>query len=160
MPQQHPVLKMWQRLAGFPGGRWLFSRLLCLRVPYFATVRPVLTELAPFHAEARVRKRRRVQNHLGTVHVIAACNLAELVAGTMMEVSLPATHRWIPCGMETDYLQKATTDLYAVARLDPETEFGEAREIPVAVSVRDRHDREVVRARIRMWVTPRPDRRS
>jgi len=56
-----------------------------------------------------------VLNHIGTVHAIAMCNMAELAGGTMTEVTVPATHRWIPKGMTVEYLKKAETDLIAIA---------------------------------------------
>jgi len=49
------------------------------------------------------------------VHAIVLCNAAELVGGTMTDVSVPAGARWIPKGMTVAYLAKAKTDLTAVA---------------------------------------------
>ena len=54
-------------------------------------------------------------NHIGTVHAIALCNAAELVAGTMTDASIPAGTRWIPRGMTVEYLAKANGDVRAVA---------------------------------------------
>lgn len=45
-------------------------------------------------------------NHIGTVHAIAMCNMAELAGGTMTEVTVPSTHRWIPKGMTVEYLKR------------------------------------------------------
>ncbi len=149
------VLGMWQRLAGIPGGTRLFSRLVCLRAPYFGSIRPRFEALAPGRAVVTIRNRRRVQNHLKTVHAIAMCNMAELAAGVMSEVTVPATHRWIPKGMTVEYLRRAETDLTAEAVVDPATAFGVARELPVPVSVRDTQGQEVFRAVITMWVSPR-----
>jgi hypothetical protein len=39
--------------------------------------------------EVRIRDRRRVHNHIGTVHAIALCNLAELSAGVMTDATIP-----------------------------------------------------------------------
>ena len=58
-----------------------------------------------------MRKRRAVQNHIGTVHAIAMCNLAEMAAGTLTEISIPASMRWLPKGMQVQYLRKAETDV-------------------------------------------------
>lgn len=103
-----------------------------------------------------MRKRRRVKNHIGTVHAIAMCNLAELAAGTMMEASLPRSHRWIPKNMTVEYLKKAATDVRAVAALDPMPEFGQdATEIRVRVEVLDHHGDSVLEAFICMWVSLR-----
>ena len=94
-------------------------------------------------------------NHLGTVHAIAMCNMAELAAGIMAEATVPATHRWIPKGMTVEYLKKAGSDLRAVAELAAPPDFGPAAEMPVPVSVTDGSGEQVCRAVIRMWVSPR-----
>ncbi len=149
------ALSAWQRLSSFPGGKWLFSRVVCFRAPYFSTIRPVFVELRPGFASVRMTKRRRVQNHIGTVHAIAMCNLAELAAGTMTEVTVPASHRWIPKGMTVEYLARAETDLVAEATIDPVPRFDDSMEVPVIVRVTDAADCQVLNARIVMWVTPR-----
>jgi acyl-coenzyme A thioesterase PaaI-like protein len=155
MSKQSPALKAWKQLSGYPGGKWLFSKLLCLKAPYFGSIRPVFEVLEPGRCEVRVAKRRRVTNHLGTVHAIAMCNAAELAGGTMTEVSMPPTHRWIPKGMTVEYLRKAETDLRAVAALDPIPDFGEATELPVTVNVTDTRGETVFRAVITMWISPK-----
>ena len=101
-----------------------------------------------------MKKRRAVQNHIGTVHAIAICNLAEVAAG-MSEATTPPTHRWIPKGMTVEYLKKAGTDLVATATLRNEPIFAEAMELPIEVEVEDAAAVVVVRATISMWITPR-----
>ena len=56
-----------------------------------------------------------MHNHLGTVHAIALCNLAELSAGVMTDAAIPPDMRWIPKGMSVDYLKKAVGTLHGVA---------------------------------------------
>jgi acyl-coenzyme A thioesterase PaaI-like protein len=147
------ALKSWRTLSGTAFGRWLFSRLVCFRAPYFASIRPVFDVLEPGRAVARIRKRRAVTNHIGTVHAIAMANLCELVAGTVTEVSLPRSMRWIPRSMKIDYLAKAETDLTAEAALPPITP-GSAQDIAVPVTVTDRLGKAVVRAEITMYLSP------
>jgi len=101
-----------------------------------------------------MRKRRGVQNHIGTVHAIAMCNLAELAAGTLTEVSIPPSLRWLPKGMQVEYLKKAESDIEAVATL-PEVPDGPGREVPVTVELNDAAGVIVCRAVITMWVSPR-----
>jgi len=154
---QAKALSSWRSLSGTPLGRWLFSRIVCLKAPYFASIRPVFDVLEPGRAVARIRKRRAVTNHIGTVHAIAMANLCELVAGTVTEVSVPANMRWIPRGMKIDYLAKAETDLSGEATL-PSIPEGEARDIAVPVTVTDRAGTPVVRAEITMYLSPRGSR--
>lgn len=155
MSQVSFALSRWRTLSAKPGGKWLFSRLVCFRAPYFATIRPRFVELQPGLCRIRMPRRRAVLNHIGTVHAIAMCNLAELAAGTMTEVSIPGTHRWIPRGMQVDYVAKAETDLVATASWSPVPEFGAAVQMPVPVSVTNTGAQEVLRAIISMWVSPR-----
>ena len=153
------VLSMYRRFSRWPAGQWLFSRAVCLRAPYFATIAPRFTLLEPGRCEVRIPDRRRVHNHIGTVHAIALCNLAELSAGVMTEASLPATMRWIPKGMTVEYLKKARGTMHATATPDlPITESIDGYELPVSVRVRDPQGDEVFRARIAMWLSPKPPR--
>lgn len=149
------TLRVWQRLSRYPLGKWLFSRLVCLKAPYFGSIRPRFVELRPGHSEVRMNKRRGVKNHIGTVHAIAMCNLAEIAAGTMTEVSVPGTHRWIPRGMTVEYLEKACTHLRAVATLQVPERFAGPAELPVRVDVVDTGGTVVFRASIGMWITPK-----
>jgi acyl-coenzyme A thioesterase PaaI-like protein len=155
MGSQNQSIVMWQRLSRLPAGRWLFSRLVCRRAPYFATIRPRIVELRPGRCEVRIRKRRAVENHLGTVHAIAICNMAELAAGLASDATVPATHRWIPKGMTVEYLRKAGTNVRAVAELDLMPAPGPKAEVPVYVTAFDDSGESVFRATIRMWVSAR-----
>lgn len=145
----------WKRMSDWPGGKWAFSRLVCWKAPYFASIRPRFEVLRPGYCEVSMRRRRAVLNHIHTVHAIAMCNLAELAGGTMTDVTIPSTHRWIPKTMRVEYLAKAQTDLRAIAALDPIPAFGPAAELAVTVNVLDANDQTVFRAVISMWISPR-----
>jgi acyl-coenzyme A thioesterase PaaI-like protein len=149
------TLAIWQRFASKPGGKWAFSRLVCLKAPYFGSIHPRFEELRSGYCRIAIRKRRAVLNHIGTVHAIAMCNMAELAGGTMTEVSIPATHRWIPKGMSVEYLKKAATDLVAVATAESAPNGSGPGDYKVNVTVSDRSNEPVLRATITMWVTPR-----
>lgn len=150
------VLSLYRRFEPRPLGRWLFSRLVCWKAPYFAGIRPTLVSLEPGRGEATIRHRRRVTNHLGTVHAIALCNLAEFVGGLTTDASLPAGMRWIPKGMQVEYLKKARGTMRAIATPGFAPRAVDAGyELPVQVVVSDPEGSDVFRARISMWVSPR-----
>ncbi|BCL75578.1 DUF4442 domain-containing protein [Jeongeupia sp. HS-3] len=153
MARSSAILRLWQRCTGLPAGRWLFSRLVCFKAPYFGSISPRFTVLEPGRCELSIAKRRKVLNHIGTVHAIAMCNMAELAAGTMTDVTIPATHRWIPKGMSVEYLKKADTDLRAIATVTPPAAWDDGADLPVNVDVLDRAGQVVVRATITMWVS-------
>jgi acyl-coenzyme A thioesterase PaaI-like protein len=150
----NPALALWRRLEGLPLGKAAFSRIVCWKAPYFGSIRPRFEELRPGFARVSMRKRRAVTNHIGTVHAIAMCNVAELAAGTMTEVTVPPSMRWLPKGMAVEYLKKAETSVEAAASVGELAE-GPAREVPVSVEIRDRMGEVVCRAVITMWVSPR-----
>jgi acyl-coenzyme A thioesterase PaaI-like protein len=152
------VLSLYNRLTPLPAGRWLFCCLICLKAPYFASIAPRIESLAPNHGVATLRHRRRVTNHIGSVHAIALCNLAEFVGGLTCDVSIPPGMRWIPKGMTVEYLKKAMGTMRAVAT--PEfapTQAEAGYELPMRVEVTDTAGDVVFRARIAMWVSPKRD---
>jgi len=150
------VLSLYRRITRWPAGHWIFSRMVCLKAPYFATIAPRFVALEPGRCEVRIRDRRRVHNHIGTVHAIALCNLAELSAGVMTDVTIPAGMRWIPKGMNVEYLKKAAGTLHGVATPATAAHVSdEGHEWPVDVQVTDTTGEAVFRARVMMWVAPR-----
>ena len=154
------VLTMWNKVSPLPLGERLFSLLFAQKAPYFASIRPRFTVIEPNRAELVIPKRRRVHNHLGTIHAIALCNGLEAAMGALAEATIPADRRWIPKGMEVAYTAKATSDITCVAETDPEQWTGEAvpesgGDLPVRVrGVRD-DGTVVIEGVIRLWVTPR-----
>ena len=152
------VLELYTQATRLPQGQRIFSKLFALKAPYFGTVRPRFTDLRPNHAELVIRKRRRVQNHIGTVHVIAICNGLEAAMGALAEATVPPHKRWIPKGMEVSYTAKATSDITCSAETDPEQWTGDDPDVPVRVrAVRD-DGTVVVEGVIRLWVTEKPAR--
>jgi len=149
------VLHLYRKLGSTSLGRWLFSRLVCWKAPYFSSISPRVVALAPGRGEATLRHRRRVSNHLGTVHAIALCNLAEFIGGLTTDASIPDGMRWIPRGMSVDYLKKARGPMRAVASVPGVDQSSQAHELPVRVDVFDDAGEPVFRATIRMWVSPR-----
>ena len=150
------LLSLYRRMQRWPAGQWLFSRAVCFKAPYFASIAPRITVLQPGRCEARIAHRRRVSNHLGTVHAIALCNLAELAGGVMVDASLPPSMRWIPKGMRVEYRSKANGTMHAVATPDvPIVAADSGYELPVSVEIRDAREQVVFLASIAMWVSPR-----
>lgn len=109
------TLAMYNKASKLPAGKWIFSKALCVVAPYFGSIKPMFDELRPNYCQISIKKRRKVQNHIGTVHAIAMCNMAELAGGTMTDISIPKGARWIPAGMTVQYVKKAKTDLVAIA---------------------------------------------
>ena len=157
MAQDLPALH--RRLSAWPAGQWLFSRMVCARAPYFGTIAPRITVLEAGRCEGHINDRRAVHNHIGTVHAIALCNLAEFVGGLTCDASIPASMRWIPKGMTVAYLKKAVGTMRATATpAFPPREAEAGYELPFEVVVEDPAGDVVFRATIAMWVSPKSAR--
>ncbi len=149
------ALRLFRRWGNSGFGRWLCSRAICFQAPYFSSISPLLELLEPGHAIASIKQRRRVQNHIGTVHAIALCNLAEFVGGLATDAAVTAEQRWIPKGMTVHYLKKALGPMRAEAQLDSIGELTEGAEKVARVLIKDRQNETVFSAEISMWVSPK-----
>jgi len=149
------LLHLWKRLSGAPGGRWAYSRLLGWMVPYSGSIRATVLELGPGHARVELRDRRRVRNHLGSIHAIALMNLGELVTGLALNSGLSSSTRAILVGLSMDYRKKARGTLSAECRCEV-PEIGQDREVELIGEIRDTSGDTVARARARWRVGPVP----
>lgn len=148
------LLNLYRKTGRLPMGRQLFSRMFARKAPYFGSIRPVVTELRENFCEVRFRKRRRVENHIGTVHVIAICNALEMAMGGLAEATIPKHLRWIPKGMQVDYTAKASSDIRAIAETNPED--WKAGDVPVRVTAFRDDGEPVVRGTILLYVSEKP----
>lgn len=153
-PSKSPILSLWKRHGQSAFGRWLVSQAVCIKAPYFRTIKPKLTHLEAGKVEVSFKKRWGVTNHINTVHAIAMCNAAELAGGICLDVSLNASYRWIPVGMEVKYQKMAKTDLRAICQL-PDYQSIEPGDVITPVSVVDTAGEEVFKANITMRVSAR-----
>ena len=142
-------LQLFRFAQKLPLGTRLFSFAVNQIAPYFSSINSHIEQLEPNYARVSLKNRRSVQNHLKTVHAIAMCNMAELAAGLMTDVSIPQGSRWIPMGMNVKYLKKAKTDLVAEAKLQG-INWATASEVLVPVEVRDTKQQLVFTAEIIM----------
>lgn len=142
--------KTWDGLKHVPGGGLIFGRMVGRMAPYTGTIKPVVKELREGFAQVEMKDRKKVRNHLNSIHAIALMNLAEASSGLAFTYSLPPRTRAILTGLEIDYLKKArgtlTSECYCVA---PPT--NERSEHVIEVTIYNA-DREVVSEARAKWL--------
>jgi len=151
------LLRTYQKFTKYPLGHWMFTKAVCFKAPYFGSISPTFTLLENGRCEAIIKDRRAVHNHIGTVHAIALCNLAEFVGGLATDAAMTRSLRWIPKGMTVQYLKKAKGTMRAVATpMIPIVSAGAGYDLPINVDVVDSAGEKVFHAEIRMWMSPKP----
>jgi acyl-coenzyme A thioesterase PaaI-like protein len=101
------LLHLWTRLSKRPAGQWLFGRVIARAIPYTGTVQPMVQEVRPGYARVQMKDRRRVRNHLDSIHAIALTNVGEFTGGLAMTATAPASVRSILIKLEVEFLKKA-----------------------------------------------------
>lgn len=158
MPTPTTVLRAaWRYLAPLPGGRWVFARILGLLVPYSGTVRPRVHALEPSRAVVSIRERRRLRNHLRSVHAIALANLGELATGLAMTLALPDDARGIPVRIEVDYHRKARGTITAEGHAAPPPAINEDTEELATAALTDETGEVVAEVRVTWRLGPRQE---
>ncbi len=148
---------LWRRLSGLPGGKTLFSLVVGWMAPYSGTLGARVAELEPGWCRVTLRDRRRVRNHLASVHAMALANLAEMASGLAVLVGLPPGIQGIVTGFSITYKKKARGLLTAECRvtgLDVTTE----QEYEAGVTVSDAQGDVVATATARWRLRPIPRR--
>lgn len=142
------LLAAWRRLAALPGGTWLFSRMVGRMAPYTGSMRAHVVELEPGYARVLLKDRRRVRNHLRSVHAIALANLGELASGLAATAAMPAGVRGIPTSIRIDYLKKARGLLTATGTASLPAVHAEPVSAEVHAAIRDEAGEDVARVRV------------
>ncbi len=147
------IKKAWDITSLLPGGAKIYSRFLAASIPYTGTIGAEFVDLEPGFALVRMRDRRALRNHLGSVHAIALCNLAEVTGNAALACALPEDARFIVTRLDMRYLKKARGTISATCHCAPN--YGsERREVQLDVELHDEAGVLVARAALFTLIGP------
>jgi len=141
------VMTWWSRLAPLPCGRLALSLALGWLAPYSGNLGARIEEIRPGFARVTLRDRRRLRNHLRSLHAIALINLGELVTGLAVLSTITGDMRGIVLSMHADYLKKARGKLTATARFDLPRDLADDTPCEVEAQLEDQDGDIVTRVR-------------
>ena len=147
------LARWWARLSPLPGGKTLFSIFLGRLAPYTGSIGARVVELRPGYARWELHDRRRIRNHLNSIHAVALANLAEVASGTAMLMTIPPGVRAIVIGLSIEYLKKARGRLVAECRCEVAPVTAQREELVESI-VRDDAGDVVARATVRWRLAP------
>ena len=135
-------------------GKWLFSRILGWTIPYTGSISARVEHLEPGYAVVVLPDRRRVRNHLNSVHAIALANAAELSTGLAMISGLPPGVNAILVGLTVNYEKKARGELRAECTCSvPDTDI--RQHVSIDTQITDEAGDVVTRATATWLVGPK-----
>jgi acyl-coenzyme A thioesterase PaaI-like protein len=147
------VMTLWNMLQSVPGGGKLMGQLVGRMAPYTGTIKPELLELSPGFSRMRMKDRRKLRNHLNSVHAIALMNLGEATTGVAMLASMAPNTRGIPIRLTMDYLKKARGPITCTCKCDV-LSSNEERETDVSAELTNEKDEVVARIHARWKIGP------
>jgi acyl-coenzyme A thioesterase PaaI-like protein len=135
------------------------TTLLGNAVPFVGTAGVVIEELTPSRCVVVVRNRRRVQNHIRSVHAAAITLLAETASGMVVGMNVPEDRVPVVKTIGMEFKKRSKGDIRVIAVLTDEQRRQIADlpkgELSVAVKVVDGEEKEPVMATMIWAWTPK-----
>jgi acyl-coenzyme A thioesterase PaaI-like protein len=147
------ILEKWNQLSKIPGGKRMFSFFFGRMVPYSGSIHPEVLELSPGYAKVLVRDRKKIRNHLDSIHAAALMNTIEAASGLAFICGLPKDARAILVQFTIEYLKKARGNLTAECRCTPPA-TSEKSQHKIEAKILDENNVEVARGQATWLVSP------
>ena len=149
------ILRYWKLFKKYPLGKSFFSWCIGFYVPYSGSISAEVLELERGYAKLLMRDRRRLRNHLQSIHAAALMNFAELTSGMAFICDLGPEIKAIVTGFQMDYLRKARGDLIGECHCTPPATSVEQK-LLVEALIRDSKGDIVARGTATWFIRPVP----
>ncbi len=110
------ILKGWNKATAIPCGKYLFSLIIKIAIPYTGSLGSRIQKLEAGNCEIQLKDRKGIRNHLSSIHAMALANLGEFSTGLALISGLPPDMRGILKAFQIEYLKKARGTLLAKAK--------------------------------------------
>lgn len=128
-------------------------------IPFAGTASCQVELLTPEQCIVKIANKRKVQNHIKSVHAAAMALLSESATGFVTGMSVPDDRLLVLKSMELVYLKRASGDMTAHAQLDPEQisyiEQTPKGELSIPVKITDAKSNETVTSTMIWAWTPK-----
>jgi|TARA_B110000211_G_C13921504_1_gene482987 uncharacterized protein (TIGR00369 family) len=152
------VVNTFQKMPS-PIRTFALSKAMGKVIKYVGTSGLRFEKLTPNECIVVIPNRKKVQNHIGSVHAAAMGLLAETATGFMTGLTVPDNRIIVIKSMHLEYLKQAKGDMTAVATFsDEQVEFiknNEKADINVPVVITDEKGVETVKATMIWAWTPK-----
>ena len=99
---------------------YLLTKLFCSQVKFAGTAKVKLVSVNSEGVELFLHNRKKVQNHIGGIHAIAAGLLAESASGIAFGMHVPDSHLPLLKSMKMNFNRRMQGNLKALAHLTTE----------------------------------------
>ena len=143
MPDRNRLARVVHKFDAFPAGmrRFFITWAFGGTVHFVRTAGLTFQELSEERAVLTLANRRKVQNHIGTVHAAAIALIGETATGAVFGMSVPDDKLPILREMRINYVKKSKGTVRAESWLSPEQRASFARDekgdIAVPVKITD-----------------------
>ncbi|MDH5434217.1 MAG: DUF4442 domain-containing protein [Gammaproteobacteria bacterium] len=144
--------------------QWLRKRLLNFAigstVKFVGTAGVSMDEMTQSRVVASLKNRKKVQNHIKTVHAAATSLLAETASGMVVGMNIPDDKLPLLKNMSIDYLKRSQGAIKAVANITDDQvnqmHTHEKGDVCIAVLVTDEQEQQIVDCKMTWaWIPKR-----
>jgi acyl-coenzyme A thioesterase PaaI-like protein len=134
---KNQLVKLWDKMNGLPFGAKLFSVFLGWYAPYSGSIGARVEALSIGEVRVSLRDRRKVRNHLKSIHAIASVNLGEIATGLAVLSSITNDMRGIVLSLRSEYKKKARGKLTATAFFELPEQMEDNTPFEVSCDIKD-----------------------